>query len=60
VITEVAGFELLDGCGPQEPVITSMAGFELPEPVITKVAAFARDFSPQLPGERITIPEDLR
>jgi hypothetical protein len=30
------------------------------KPVITEVAAFARDFSPQLPGDRITIPDDLR
>jgi len=27
-----------------------MAGFELSEPVITKVAAFARDFSPSFPA----------
>ena len=47
VITEVAGFELL-------------AGFELSEPVVTKVAGFGRDFGPQLPGERTTIPDDLR
>lgn len=44
----------------KKPVITEVVGFELPEPVNTKVAAFARDFSPQLPGERITIPDDLR
>jgi hypothetical protein len=25
--------------------------------VVTKVAAFARDFSPQLPGDRIAIPD---
>jgi hypothetical protein len=53
VITEVAAFGLLAGGGPPEPVVTSMAGFELSEPVITKVAAFARDFSPQLPGDRM-------
>jgi hypothetical protein len=29
-------------------------------PVITKVAAFASDFSPLLPTEQITIPDDLR
>ncbi len=58
MITEVAAFELL--AGSPEPVVTSMAGFELSEPVITKVAGFARDFGPQLPGERTTIPDDLR
>jgi len=46
--------------GSQEPVVTSMAGFKPSEPVITKVAGFGRDFGPQLPGERTTIPADLR
>jgi hypothetical protein len=47
VVTKVAAFDLL-------------AGFELSEPVVTEVAAFERDFSPQLPGERTPIPADLR
>jgi len=39
-----------------------MAAFEsaLSESVVTKVAAFASEFLPELPGLRITIPADLR
>jgi hypothetical protein len=39
-----------------------VAGFESgrSESVVTKVAAFAREFSPQLPGVRITIPADRK
>ena len=50
----------------KKPAITSFADFELSagveqkKPVITEVAAFARDFGPQLPGERTTIPANLR
>jgi hypothetical protein len=47
VVTKVAAFGLLAGFGP-------------PEPVVTKVAGFEKDFSPQLPGERTPIPADLR
>jgi hypothetical protein len=39
----MAGFELL-------------AWFEPEKPVVTKVAAFERDFGPHVPGERTTIP----
>jgi hypothetical protein len=58
VITEVAGFEL--SAGSPEPVVPSTAGLGPSDPVITKVAGFGRDFGPQLPGERTTIPDDLR
>jgi hypothetical protein len=58
VITEVVAFEL--SAGSPEPVVTSMAGFEPSEPVITKVSGFGWDFGPQRPGERTTIPADLR
>ena len=39
-----------------------LAGFAVPspEPVITKVAAFASDFSPRLPTGRIAIPARRR
>ena len=56
VVTEVAGFE----SAPSESVVTLMAGFELVESVVTKVAAFASEFWPQLPCLRTTIPAALR
>jgi hypothetical protein len=37
-----------------------MAGFELEEPVVTEVAAFAGGFRPQPPGDRNAIPADLK
>jgi hypothetical protein len=37
-----------------------MAGFELEEPVVTEVAAFAGSFRPQPPGDRNAIPADLK
>jgi hypothetical protein len=56
----MAGFELSADVEPKKPVITSMAGFELPEPVVTEVAAFAGGLRPQPPGERNAIPTDLK
>ena len=44
----------------KKPVITSLAGFEPPEPVVTEVAAFAGGFRPQPPGARNAIPADLK
>ena len=43
-----------------ESVITSLAGFELSEPVVTEVAAFAGGLRPQPPGVRNAIPADLK
>src|SRR5271168_1335218 len=60
VITSMAAFEKFDGFGSQESVVTKVAGFEPSESVVTEVAAFARDFWPQLPGERTTIPAERR
>jgi hypothetical protein len=60
VVTEVAGFEFGPSCIVLGPVVTSMAVFAPDEPVVTKVAAFARDFSPQLPGNRIVTPARRR
>jgi hypothetical protein len=56
----LAGFELSAGVGPEKPVITSMAGFELSEPVVTEVAAFARGLRPHPPGVRSALPTDLK
>jgi hypothetical protein len=44
----------------KKAVITSSAGFELSEPVVTEVAAFAGGFRPQPPGARNAIPADLK
>jgi hypothetical protein len=57
VVTKVAGFESGFSCVVLESAVTSMAGFETGGSVVTKVAAFARDLSPQLPGARIVIPD---
>jgi hypothetical protein len=49
--------QLLEG---EKPVITSLAGFELAEPVVTDVAAFAGALRPQPPRVRKAIPADLK
>jgi len=60
VITSLAGFELSAAVGLEKPVITSMAGFELHEPVVTEVAAFEGGLRPQPPGARNAIPADFK
>jgi YD repeat-containing protein len=45
---------------PKKPVITSMAGFGLVEPVVTEVAAFDGGLRPQPPGVRSAIPADFK
>src|ERR1700733_1624853 len=44
----------------KKPVITSLAGFELSEPVVTDVVAFDGALRPQPPGMRSATPADLR
>jgi hypothetical protein len=56
----LAGFASSAGLDGEKPVITSLAGFELSEPVGTEGAAVAGAFRPQLPGVRIAIPADLK
>jgi hypothetical protein len=44
----------------KKPVITSLAGFELAERMVTDVAAFAGALRPEPPGARKAIPADLK
>ena len=59
-------FLMTDDTEGKEPVVTSMAGFELlawlepQKPVVTSMAGFAGEPCPQPPGVRSAIPIDLK